>query len=82
MNRDQLTTHLGKTLLVFNQVRVPGLEPGTYWTDSTQAVEVSLSRSAVLTLLPSASAGIFIASADTESIKDLTLPEWSSAQLD
>ena len=36
--RAQLTAHLGETILAFNQVRVPGLEAGTYWTDSTQAV--------------------------------------------
>ena len=47
-HRNQLTAHLGKTLLAFNQIRVPGLEPGTYWTDPTQAVEVLLNRPAVL----------------------------------
>ena len=33
-DRDWLTTHSGKTLLAFNQTRVPGLESGTNWTDS------------------------------------------------
>ena len=46
-DRDWLTTHLGKTLLAFNQTRVPGLESGTNWSDSTRPLEVLLSRSAV-----------------------------------
>ena len=35
-DRDWLTTHSVKTLLAFNQNRVPGPKPGTNWSDSTR----------------------------------------------
>ena len=70
MDRDWLTTHSGKTLLAFNQTRVPGLESGTNWSDSTRPLRsyrVDLQYN--FEFYPTRPSGFFIMSADTESIR-------------
>ena len=70
MDQDRLTTHSGKTLLAFNQTRVPGLGSGTNWSDSTRPLRsywVDLQYN--FEFYPTRPSGFFIMSADTESIR-------------
>ena len=58
-DRDWLTTHSGNTLLAFNLIRVPRLEPGTDWSDSTRLLRSESIYNNILSL-PNASVGIFL----------------------
>ena len=67
---DWLTTHSGKTLPAFNQTRVPGLESGTNWSDSTKSrrtywIELQYNYK----FYPIRPSGFFIMSIDTEILR-------------
>ena len=69
-DRDWLTTHPGKTLLAFNQTRVPGLESGTNWSYSTRPRRSYwVDPQYNFKFYPTRPSGFFIMSADTESIR-------------